>query len=137
MTRRDRGTVLALVLILGFVAVLVALPQSAGGPAATVAPSPTPAASATPPVTVYREGVLGGWTSITPISAETAADRQLVALVFSGLVRLGPGGDLLPDLASSWTVDPKGKSYTFELRPDATWQDGTRVTAEDVAFTFQ
>lgn len=138
MTRRDRGTVLALVLILGLVAVLVALPDAGGGPAASVAPS---AASGTgggsPPATVYREGVLGSWTSITPISAETAADRQLVALVFSGLVRLGPDGDPVPDLAQSWTVDPKGRSYTFSLRPGATWQDGSPVTAEDVAFTFR
>jgi peptide/nickel transport system substrate-binding protein len=43
----------------------------------------------------------------------------------------------MPDLAERWSVDPAGKVWTFELRDDATWQDGEPVTAEDVAFTIR
>ena len=81
------------------------------------------------------------WSGIPPRSARstarTQADRDLVALVFSGLVRNGPNGTIVPDLARRWTVDATGKTWTFHLRPDARWHDGEPVTAEDVVYTIQ
>ena len=46
------------------------------------------------------------------------------------------GTGLLPDLASSWTVAPNGLSYTFHLRPDAKFSNGSPVTASDVVFSI-
>ena len=86
---------------------------------------------------VYREGIVGVPASINPLTARTQADRDIVALVFSGLVRRGPNGSVLPDLASNWTIGDKGSSYTFTLRPDAVWQDAEPVTSADVVFTVQ
>jgi len=134
VNRRHRAAVVALVGALVVIASIIALPSLA--PAGPQASASAPASSL-PPVRAYREGILGRWSSITPVTARTAADQELVALVFSGLVRLGPDGELLPDIASSWTVDRTGARYTFTLRPDAAWQDGVPVTAEDVAFTFR
>ena len=134
MGGRDRAAIAALVAALVLIASAIALPSlvpSGPGPEDS-GPSPSVA-----PVRAYREGVLGRWSSITPLTARTAADQELVALIFSGLVRLGPDGELLPDLASSWTTTPDGARYTFTLRPDAAWQDGRPVTAADVAFTFR
>src|SRR3954447_23972866 len=129
MNRTDHAVIGGLVLLLGAIAVLIGAPALA--PAAPVAtPSPTPVA-----VTPYREGVLGRPVAVNPLAARTQADRDLVALVFSGLVARGPDGALVPDLASRWTADPSGKSWTFNLRPDARWQDGEPVTADDVAYT--
>ena len=84
----------------------------------------------------YREGVLGRPVSVSPLSARTQADRDLVALVYSGLVRNGPAGTIVPDLAERWTVDGTGAVWTFQLREDARWHDGEPVTAEDVVFTI-
>jgi glutathione transport system substrate-binding protein len=42
-----------------------------------------------------------------------------------------------PGLATSWTVSPDGKTYTFKLRDDVTFCDGRKMTADDVAYTFQ
>lgn len=128
MNRVDRGVTAALVLLFGLVAVGILWPAAV---------PPTPAASSPTPgsVAVYREGVLGSPSSITPLTARTQADRDLVALVFSGLVRHGPDGSFQPELASSWSVNAKGDVYTFRLRPDARWQDGPPVTAADVLFT--
>ncbi len=134
MNRRDRAAVVALIGALVVIASLIAFPSVVPvGPPAS-APAST---SSMPAVQPYREGILGRWSSITPVTARTAADQELVALIFSGLVRLGPDGELLPDLASSWTVDRAGARYTFSLRADAVWQDGVPVTAGDVAFTFR
>jgi peptide/nickel transport system substrate-binding protein len=41
-----------------------------------------------------------------------------------------------PELAESWQMAPDGKSVTFHLRPDATFHDGTPVTAKDVKWSF-
>src|SRR5579872_6711289 len=46
------------------------------------------------------------------------------------------GTGLLPDLATSWTVAPNGLTYTFHLRPDAKFSDGSPVTASDVVYSI-
>ena len=43
---------------------------------------------------------------------------------------------LEPELASSWQVAPDGMSVTFTLRQDATFHNGTPVTAHDVKWSF-
>ena len=131
MTRRDRGFIAVLLTVLIASSMVVLLPTDAGLPTASETPAPTTVAARP-----YREGFVGQPTSVSPFGATTAADRALVALTFSGLVRLGTDGDPVPDLAASWTIDPAGRSYTFQLRPDATWQDGQPVTAHDVEFTI-
>ena len=84
----------------------------------------------------YVEGVLGRATNASPFGARSAADRALVALLFRGLVKLGPGSAIVGDLASTWEVDKSGRTWTFHLRPDQRWQDGEPITADDVAFTI-
>jgi microcin C transport system substrate-binding protein len=39
-------------------------------------------------------------------------------------------------LAGTVTISPDRNSFTFRLRPEARWHDGTKLTAEDVAFTY-
>lgn len=55
---------------------------------------------------------------------------------FSSLVRYGPSLEYLPDLAESWE-SPDGMTYTFKLRPGATYHDGTAVEASHVEFSFK
>ena len=81
--------------------------------------------------------MVGAPSSITPVTARSRTERTLVGLVFSGLVRLGPGNTFEPDLARSWSVDDTGKVSTSHIRDDATWQDGVRVTAADVVYTIE
>ncbi len=137
MTNRDRGVVAALGAVLVALVLVVLLPGAGSAPGVSDAgPSAEPSAgsSAVPPA-VYREGMVGRPSSINPLTARTQADRDLAALIFSGLVALGPDGTYRPDLASGWTVNAKGDSWTFTIRPDARWQDGEPVTAADVVFT--
>ncbi|HET9974349.1 MAG TPA: ABC transporter substrate-binding protein [Streptosporangiaceae bacterium] len=47
------------------------------------------------------------------------------------------GTALLPDLATSWDISANGLSYTFHLRPDAQFTDGSPVTASDVVYSIE
>lgn len=133
MNRRDHAVILVLVLLLVGLGGALALPKP---PAAEAVATPTPEPTLPPPAT-YREGVVGVPASITPITARTRSERTLVGLIFSGLVRLGPDGGFEADLAKSWTTDESGKTWTFRIRDDVTWQDGAPVTADDVVFTVE
>jgi peptide/nickel transport system substrate-binding protein len=55
--------------------------------------------------------------------------------VFAGLVELDDHFVPQPYLATSWEVSPDGLSYTFHLRANARFHDGTPITSEDVAFS--
>jgi peptide/nickel transport system substrate-binding protein len=86
----------------------------------------------------YVEGVAGYPRHLTPLlSGFNPADRDLCSLIFSGLTRLNEQGEVEPDLASRWEIAPDGTTYTFQLRPNAYWHDGTPVTADDVILTIR
>ena len=134
MNRLDRAVVAALVLVLVALGGTLALPRPQQASAEPEPFVPQPGATMPPPA-VLREGVLGMPASITPVTARNRAERALVGLVFSGLVRLGPGTGYQPDLAESWTSSADGAEWTFTIRDDAIWHDGVPVTADDVVFT--
>jgi peptide/nickel transport system substrate-binding protein len=83
-----------------------------------------------------REGEIGLPRTIDPILAVSDVDRDISALVYSGLTRYDQGS-FVPDIASSWTISSDGLRYDFVLRPKAAFQDGTPLTADDVAFTIE
>lgn len=82
-----------------------------------------------------REGIIGIPHSINPILAASNADKDLTALIYSGLMR-STHGELIPDLAEKYTVSDDKLTYTFTLRSDAVFHDGTPVTADDVLYTI-
>jgi peptide/nickel transport system substrate-binding protein len=86
----------------------------------------------------YVEGVVGQLGSLNPLYGEaTAGPNDLDALLFEPLVRVLPTGTVQGRLAARWDVSPDGRSYTFTLRPNARWSDGTPVTSDDVVFTVR
>jgi peptide/nickel transport system substrate-binding protein len=116
------GAILVIAAIVGGV-VLIA--RSSGGGGATL-----------PATSTYIEGVAGTWQRINPLYAATNdVDQDLTQLIFSGLTRIGPTGTVLPDLAELPQISDAGKTYTFKLRKNLTWQDGAALTSSDVAFT--
>jgi len=82
------------------------------------------------------EGVIGPARFINPLLALSEPDKDLTALIYSGLMRTVVDGTLTPDLASSYEISESGTVYTFTLRPHVTFHDGTPLTADDVVFTI-
>lgn len=82
------------------------------------------------------EAVVGLPRFINPVLAQTDVDRDLTSIIYAGLMKYD-GVKLVPDLAQSYEVSDDGLTYTFTLREDARFHDGTQVTADDVEFTIQ
>jgi peptide/nickel transport system substrate-binding protein len=80
---------------------------------------------------------LGGELSvINPILSSDSTSSAIEGVIFSGMVKLDKNLDFQPDLARAWKVSKNGLKWTFYLRKDVKWHDGTPFTAEDVKFTF-
>jgi peptide/nickel transport system substrate-binding protein len=89
---------------------------------------------------VYVEAITDTPAQLNPLVANPAADpaaADIHALVFDGLMRIGPDGLPEPALAQFWEADEQGLVYTFTLRTDVTWHDGTPLSVEDVLFTLR
>ncbi len=82
------------------------------------------------------EGILGTPRFVNPVLAITRADHDMVALVYSGLMKLDTEGNLVPDLAESITLSEDKRTYTIKLRNDVQFHNGEKLTARDVAYTI-
>lgn len=83
------------------------------------------------------EGIIGTPRFINPILAISDADRDVAALVYSGLMRPDGQGGLETDLAESYETSSDGLTYIFTLKPDILWPDGKKITADDIIFTIE
>ena len=68
-------------------------------------------------------------------AAGTAGLREVLFNVFEGLVRPTPGGELVPAVAESFSVD--GAVYTFVLRDGVRFHHGELVTVQDVVYSIK
>ncbi|HEY5561784.1 MAG TPA: ABC transporter substrate-binding protein [Clostridiaceae bacterium] len=68
-------------------------------------------------------------------SSESLSDKDLLRGTFSGLVKTDEEGNIMPDLAESYSVSKDGLVYTFKLRP-ALWSSGEIITADDCVQFF-
>lgn len=65
-------------------------------------------------------------------------DMNIMVSLFEGLTLLDERTSKpLPGVAESWSCSPDGLTWTFHLRPDARWSDGTPLTAEDFVWSFR
>jgi len=75
--------------------------------------------------------------TLDPAQAGYDATSWAVSVaVFSGLVDYGEGIDLQGDLAADWEISDDKLTYTFALRPDLVFSDGSPLTSSDVAFSL-
>jgi peptide/nickel transport system substrate-binding protein len=83
------------------------------------------------------EGIVGAPRFVNPLLASTPADLDLVALIYSGLMRKSADGSLMPDLAEKYEVSEDGLVYTFILKDGLSFHNGKPISADDVSFTIE
>ena len=81
------------------------------------------------------EGIIGTPRFINPILAISDADRDLVALIYSGLMRKNSDGSFIPDLAEKYEISKDGLTYTFTLKDNIYFHNGNKISTDDVLFT--
>ncbi|MEK7588502.1 MAG: ABC transporter substrate-binding protein [Patescibacteria group bacterium] len=84
----------------------------------------------------FSEGIVGSPRFVNPVLATSDADLDVASLIYSGLMRKNPNGEVIPDLAEKVDVSKDGLVYTFTLKENLTFHDGEPVTADDVLFTI-
>ena len=73
-------------------------------------------------------------TGLDPQTVENNESGFVMSTIYDSIVNYKPGSsDVGPGLAESWTISPDGKVYTFKMRHNVTFQDGTPMNARTVA----
>ena len=100
-------------------------------PAAPGLPGPGPAWAAR---SVLRLPMQQPIPTLDPGLAEDSSSIEVIEQLFLGLTDFNDQtAEVIPELATHWSVSADGLAYTFTLRP-ARWSDGRPVTAEDVVW---
>lgn len=90
-------------------------------------------------------GELNPIPTLDPLFAENSSTMRALQLVYEGLVRYNAEGDIMPGLASEWTISDDSLSYRFSLRDDIYYHDsnafnnglGRKLVARDVKAAFE
>ncbi len=85
---------------------------------------------------LLKEGVAGAPRFINPILASTDADRDLVSLMYAGLLRHDETGIPQLALAENYEISEDGLEYKVTLKNELYWSDGQKLTSDDVVFTI-
>lgn len=62
---------------------------------------------------------------------------EILSLISLGLTENLENGLVKPALAESWRIDEAGKKYTFKLKENIFWQDGTPILSKDINYQFK
>ncbi|MGL4344703.1 MAG: peptide ABC transporter substrate-binding protein [Cellulosilyticaceae bacterium] len=75
--------------------------------------------------------------TLHPIYNMEKSVEQTLHLIFNTLVNVEPDGQISPNIAKSWTLDPQSNTLTLKLTEGILWHDGKTLSADDVAFTIE
>ncbi|HEX7081959.1 MAG TPA: peptide ABC transporter substrate-binding protein [Gammaproteobacteria bacterium] len=94
-------------------------------------------APATDDARVLRRGITAEIGTLDPHFSVLVEQESLLMDLYEGLVRLDARGNVVPAAAESWTIGADGREYTFVLRDDVRWSDGSPVEADDFVWSFR
>lgn len=112
-------------------------PSASAGGAATSAPVASGSVEPGPSGGIIRVALQRPAAALDPIAMQDLGAYGMIATSFEFLCTLDPSGsDIAPGLAESWSPNETGAVWTFLLRPNVKWHDGSDFTADDVVATM-
>lgn len=106
-------------------------------PDATMAPENTPADTGSGTTGgVLNVALNSDLTTMDPHMSTAAVDRQVYQLIYDKLVDIDESLNIVPELASEWSISDDGMEYTFTLVEGVTFHDGEPFNAEAVKYNF-
>jgi len=129
----------------GAAAVVLAAAACSSSSSSSGTSSPTGSALPSAPVktggsitVLESSGYSGSWTTLDPAeNKEGAATQDFMSAIYGQLFELGPGGQVVPDLATGYTFSPDAKTVTVTLRQGVTFTDGTPFNAQAVYWNWE
>lgn len=129
------------------VAATATRPPTQPTPFPTATPTPTAVPATPPPASAIKRGgtmslrLINAWVIRDTYDNRGAFSQQLTQSMVNQLVMTNPynfqnSEEVIPDLADSFQVSGDGMTYTFKLRQNVKWHDGTAFTAKDVTYSF-
>lgn len=83
-------------------------------------------------------GLISEPPHLDPVASNSPAIDEIVHLnLFEGLTRFDEDGAILPALAEKWEIKDDGQRYSFNLRRNVRFHDGTPFDAEDVRYSIE
>jgi peptide/nickel transport system substrate-binding protein len=136
LTRRQMLAVLGISAVAGALAACGGTAAPSGGASAKPAASGQPAPGGELKMAFPAEEA-GDTPTLDPIMKISTYGNIITEALYDTLVYQDPKDNTIkPGLATSWEASDDGKAYTFKLRPEAKFHDGTPVNADAVKFTF-
>jgi peptide/nickel transport system substrate-binding protein len=117
-----------------FALTLTACSSASPSPSAPAAPAGAQASAASGGT--YNIGLVTPTSGINPLTTAQYDTMFAVGLASAQLVNTNAKGQLVPQLASSWTQAANKLSWTFTLRSGLKFSNGKPLTAADVVSTF-
>jgi len=74
--------------------------------------------------------------TLDPALAHDPASINIVQMLFTGLVQLDDKLQIHPQLAESWNLGPDNVTWTFHLKKNLHFSDGTPLTSKDVVYSI-
>jgi oligopeptide transport system substrate-binding protein len=84
----------------------------------------------------YVRGNDGDPETLDQHKTSTVAEANILRDLYEGLVVYDTKAQVIPGVATDWTISEDGTVYTFTLRNDAKWSNGDPVTAQDFVFSL-
>lgn len=84
-----------------------------------------------------HEGVIGYPRYINPILSITDSGKDITLLVYAGLLKATGDGQIIEDMAESYSISDDGTVYNVKIKEDAKFHDGTPLTSKDIEFTIK
>ena len=75
--------------------------------------------------------------TIDPALNSASDGSNMIIHAFEGLLKFDKNNDIVGGLAESWEHSEDGLTWTFHLRPDLKWSDGTALTANDFVYSWK
>ena len=80
--------------------------------------------------------------TMNPIMSSDTASQRVIGFMFPSFIGADPAAAVLApaqpnSLAESWEISEDGLTYTFTLRQDMTWSDGTPITSADILYSWE
>jgi oligopeptide transport system substrate-binding protein len=87
--------------------------------------------------TIYHRGNSADPETLDLHKTSTNYEAHILRDLYEGLVIHDAAGKIIPGVATSWTIDEAGRTYTFKLRSDAKWSNNDPVKASDFVYSFR